>query len=89
MPKILFNPWVKIVNNLRKLDRTTGGYASPINQHNQLKNIARGVKANLFEPFLLQPSTTENTPKTTKNYLMNKSFTHFPQDLLINLKNEN
>jgi hypothetical protein len=88
MPNIVFNPWVKIVNNLRKLGRTTRGHSSPISLHKQYKYVIRIVKACIINQSLLQPSTTKNTPKTTIINLLNKSFTHFPQDLLITLKNE-
>jgi hypothetical protein len=89
MLNFVFNLWVKIVNNLRKHDRTTSGNSSPINQHNQFKNIIQWVKLIVIGPSLPQLSTTKNTPETLKINLIDKSFTHFPQDLLINLKNEN
>jgi hypothetical protein len=89
MPNILFNTWVKIVNNLRKLDRTTHSYSSPISLHKQYKYVIRIVKVCFIRQSLPQPSTTENTPNLHIINLLNKSFTYFPQDLLINLKNEN
>ena len=89
MPNFLFNAWVKIVNNLRTLGRITHNYSSPICLHKQHKYVIRIVKVCLTGRFIPQPSTTRNTPKTPKTYLLNKSFTHFPQDLLISPINEN
>ena len=89
MPNIVFNPWVKIVNNLRILDRTTQGYSSPISLHKQYKYVIRIVKAYIIRQSIPQPSTAINTPDTLKTYLLSKSFTYFPQHLLINPLNEN
>ncbi len=88
MPNIVFSQWVKIVNNLRKLDRTTHGNLSPISLHKQYKYVIQIVKAYFNKHSLPQLSTTENTPDLRGIYLLNKSFTRFPQDLLTNLKNE-
>ena len=88
MPNILFKPWVKIVNNLRKSSSKSCVTSSPIILHKQYKCVIQIVKTYFIRLSLPQPSTIENTPKLHKINLLNKSFTHFPQDLLINLKNE-
>lgn len=82
MPKL----WVKIVNNLRKSSSKSCGYSSTISLHKQYKYVIRIVKACFIGQSLLQSSTTENTRNLRVINLLNKSFTHFPQDLLINLK---
>lgn len=88
MPNIVFNPWVKIVNNLRKQEGKSCDYPSPITLHKQYKYVIRIVKVVCIGQSLPQPSTAENTPNLHGINLLNKSFTHYPQDLLINLKNE-
>ena len=88
MPNILFKPWVKIVNNLRKFSSISCAYSSPITLHKQYKCVVRIVKTYFIKLSLLQPSTIENTPKLHRINLLNKSFTRFPQDLLINPKDE-
>jgi len=80
--------WLKSVNNLRKLGSTTSDHSSPISLHKQYKYVIRIVKVCATKQFLPQPSTTKNTPDLRGINLLNKSFTHYPQDLLINLKNE-
>lgn len=89
MPNILFNTWVKIVNNNRKTTRKVCAYLSTIYQHNQYKNIARCVQTTLNYKYLPHNSTIKYTPKNCENNLLNKSFTYFPQHLLINPLNEN
>ncbi len=76
--------WVKSVNNLRKLDCTICGYSSTDFQHKLYNNIIRCINTVVYNPHLPYGSTHEYTGKSAKLYLMNKSFTHFPQDLLIN-----
>lgn len=88
MPNIVFNPWVKIVNNLRKFSSISCAYSSPIILQKQYKCVVRIVKTYFIRLSLLQPSTTENTPNLHGINLLNKSFTCFPQDLLINPKDE-
>jgi hypothetical protein len=89
MPNIVFNPWVKIVNKLRKSDGTLCDYSSPESQNKGHWHIPGWVKKVFIGQSLLQPSTNKYTPNTSRIDLLNKSFTHFPQDLLINLKDEN
>lgn len=83
MPNI---PWVKIVNNLRKSSSKSCGHSSPTTLHKQYKYVIRIVKTYFIKLSLLQPSTTKNTPNLHGINLLNKSFTRFPQDLLITLK---
>ena len=80
--------WVKIVNNLRKSWRIQCAYSSTNNVHKRYTNVVQCLNYRLIDPHLPRSSTAESTSKNAKTHLMNKSFTHFPQDLLINLKNE-
>lgn len=80
--------WVKIVNKLRRISGISCDNSSIVILHKQYKYVIRMVQIILTKQSLPQPSTVENTPKTIKFNLLNKSFTHFPQDLLITLKNE-
>lgn len=83
MPNILFNMWVKIVNNLRMTRCISCGRSSTIRLAWLYKNITHCVKIAFMNPHLPQSSTTINTPKLSTSNLLNKSFTYFPQDLLI------
>lgn len=84
MPKL----WVKNVNNLRKQKGKSCVYSSPTTLQKHYKYVVRIVKVVLTKQPLLQPSTAEHTPNQHGINLLNKSFTYFPQSLLINLKNE-
>jgi hypothetical protein len=85
---LVYSSWVKIVNNPRKLGSKLCDNSSTIGLHKQYKYIIRAVKVLLAKQFLLQPSTTKNTPNLHIINLLNKSFTHYPQNLLINLEKE-
>ena len=89
MPSLLFNTWVKIVNKRRITSGISCGRSSTITQHKQNGFIAPCVETILTNQTLPHNSTVENTPKIHKLHLLNKSFTHFPQHLLINPLKEN
>lgn len=84
MPNFLFNKWVKIVNNHRINSSVSCDYLSTKKQHNQNKSIFSCVEIVFNNPHILHYSTTKNTYKISLLNLLYKSFTHFPQHLLIN-----
>ena len=89
MLNILFNKWVKIVNKPRTTRSISCDRSSTKYQHNQNGYVGGGVKTTFNKLCLPHNSTTKNTPQNDNYYLLNKSFTLFPQNLLIDPLNEN
>jgi len=85
----MLNICVKNVNNQRVIDSITGDYVSTnvIDQlYRYISSWLQRLFINQIIPFI---STILSTYKNTINNLLNKSFTHYPQRLLLELINEN
>ncbi len=78
--------WVKNVNNLRNISGLLCVYISTTIQLIKDVGINICVQTNFFKQHLPIHSTTIYTYLTNKFNLLNKSFTYFPHNLLINLK---
>jgi hypothetical protein len=89
MPNLVFNTWVKKVNKHRKTSSKSCEYSSTKLSHKQINIMKSCVETVFLNQTLPHYSTTKSTPKTHKFNLLNKSFTYFPQYLLINLIKEN
>lgn len=89
MLKLLFNSWVKNVNN----QRMTSSKSSVCLYTKQLTSLFNTylvcLKPLFKSPFLNQINTTKSTTKIDNSTLLSKSFTHYPQSLLLNLLKEN
>jgi len=82
MSNILFNKWVKIVNNLRITGITSRilcDYSSTKTQHSQHQNFVECVKTIINNLYITHHSTTKDNQITP----LNKSCTYFPQYLLL------
>jgi hypothetical protein len=88
MPSLLFNRWVKDVNKYRKTSSTSCDNSSTKPKRKQNSFMKSCVETIFLNQTLPHYSTTKNTTKTLKFNLLNKSFTYFPQYLLINLIKE-
>jgi len=85
MPNILFNTWVKIVNNTWDNLCISCDSQSTIKTFLLKKQIHGCVKPQLNQLFLQINSTNFYTQTTNKFNLLNKSFTYFPHNLSIEL----
>ncbi len=89
MPKFIKVVCLKNVNNQRNSNSTTGVLYYPLYRHKQTANITDGLKALYYHLFSPLFSTLINTYYRIIVNLLNKSFTHYPQYLLISSLKEN
>ena len=89
MPKFITIAWVKYVHNQRINSSIIGGLLSPFNYNPQPTNLIWWVKGRFIQPITQLSTTTLSTTQNTYNKLLNKSFTHNPQHLLMRLMKEN
>lgn len=80
--------WVKNVNNLRKISGILCVHPSTVTLDSPYSHTIKCVQCQLHKLHLLHNSTNIYTYIIYKFYLLNKSFTHYPQHLLINPLNE-
>lgn len=83
MPNNIFIAWLKNVNNLRvdgskNSDNTTTNSATTTQPVNKI-----GSQTTLINQTSNPLYTNQSTSKSAKNNLLNNSFTHYPQHLLI------
>jgi len=81
--------WVKNVNNQRLISSTSGVDSSTKEGITVYKYITMGVQTLFTNLSLLHYSTTIYTYLNSKFNLLNKSFTYYPQSLLMSLLKEN
>jgi len=87
--RMVNNSWVKNVNNLRKISSKSGVYISTKQYiSEQINNLIR-VQSWFIQYNIPLYSTTLYTHMNNKINLLNKSFTYYPQSLLMRLVNEN
>ncbi len=88
MPNIVFKAWVKYVNNQRILVGIISGYLSTISQFiiNQFQKLWLQLRFITTNYHYFYP--TISTYMNTKINLLNKTFTHNPQGLLLKLIKE-
>lgn len=88
MLNTISKPWVKYVNNQCIIDSINTGYTYTNQPYSLLIYLKQWVQT-LFNRFIILYFTpTISTPKNLINNLLNKSFTHNPQSLLLELINE-
>jgi len=81
--------WVKNVNNLRKTSTTSSAYSSTERLPSLQTYTTNGLQVLYRELDVLHYSTTIYTYLICKFTLLNKSFTYYPQSLLMSLLKEN
>jgi hypothetical protein len=84
----MLNVCVKYVNNQRLTHRTISGYISTNNQLLLRQYIDNWLQRSFINQTILKFSSDLSTSKITLNDLLNKSFAHNPQSLLLELINE-
>jgi len=89
MPNTIFTLWVKNVNNQRLLSSTSSADSSTKESVSLYKYIIIGAQTLFTNLSLLHYSTTIYTYLNSKFNLLNKSFTYYPQSLLMSLLKEN
>jgi hypothetical protein len=88
MLNTIYKPWVKYVNNHRNTACTTSGYTSTKNLSSQQIHTSYWVQIYLNRFTFLYFNPMISTYKYTISNLLNKSFTHNPQHLLLEPLNE-
>lgn len=83
MPNILFKAWVKNVDTLRKLTSKSSGNPSTNSYISIYNKQTKWVQTLFIQCTLPHSSTTPYTYIISKFNLLNKSFTYYPQSLLI------
>ena len=85
MPKSVFYTWVKNVNKLGFISGDSCVLQSTRTNTFQNDTFLGWVKVLIYQLILPTTSTHFYTYSPNKFNLLNKSFTYFPQNLLINL----
>jgi hypothetical protein len=80
--------WVKLVNNLSKLEGLNRGNSSTNYVSEAIQGTSSRVQTGLTNNFIQTTSTMIYTCLNSKINLLNKTFTHYPQHLLINQRKE-
>lgn len=83
MPNNIFIAWLKNVNNLRVNSGTNSEKTVTINTTLTRLDNQIGSQTILINQNSNPLSTNQSTNKSAKNNLLNNSFTHYPQHLLI------
>jgi len=91
MPNILFsfNVWVKNVNKLLNISGVNSVNSSTQNQQDNISSQINWVKLVFIRRSVQSIYTTISTYIFTFSNLLNKSFTYYPQSLLMRLIKEN
>jgi len=89
MRNIITIACVKFVNNQRNTVSIISGYMSTKKVHALMINIIQTVKVLVYKTSLRYLSPVVSTYKNGIFYLLNKSFTHYPQHLLLESLKEN
>lgn len=82
------NICVKYVNNQRIINSISGGNISTNKLRLLYKHTAAWLQSQLINQNIPYSSPTLSTHKNLETNLLNKSFTHNPQHLLLRLINE-
>lgn len=88
MPNTIYKTWVECVNNWRVVASIKEGYIStnkPTSLHTRTINWAQRQFTQLTSPYFYHAISTYLKPESNP---LNKSFTHYPQHLLLELINE-
>lgn len=89
MPNSIINTCVKYVNNQRTNIDKLSGQLSTIKASTSFTPIIQVVQTKLYKLSLLLLSTMISTYINAIYNLLNKSFTHYPQHLLLEPLKEN
>lgn len=85
----IINAWVKYVNNRRILVSITSGHIVTENIKSTYKTISTWLQRQFINLNIPYFSSVLSTHINLIYNLLNKSFTYYPQHLLIELINEN
>jgi hypothetical protein len=85
----MLNAWLKYVYNQRANNSKTGAYTITKTHFPMFYPVANCLQRQFINHPSNLSSTTLSTHQNTKYNLLNKSFTLYPQGLLLRLLNEN
>jgi len=89
MLKNIYKTWLKYVHNQRIKGSISIVYLSTVTNLNNFINKSWCINMGFIRPIRTTYTTLLSTTNNLINNLLNKSFTHNPQSLLIRLLKEN